>query len=216
MSPKPRTRRSPEHAPAEKKFGETASGLERLVFFSDAVFAIAITLLALDIRLPSGFGSLSDGELLRALLDIWPKYLSFTISFLVIGSFWLGHHRKFRFIIAYDDRMLIFNLLMLMAIAFIPFPTAVVSESPTRTATIFYALTIIVAGLLSALVWWYAARDDRLVAPGLDAKVRQRAMMRYLAVPVVFLLSIGVAFINPDWGRFSWVLALPATLAVRM
>ena len=192
-----------------------AMGLERLVFFSDAVFAIAITLLALDIRLPSGFGSLSDGALLRALLDIWPKYLSYAISFLVIGGFWIGHHRKFRYIIGCDDRLLIFNLLMLMSIAFIPFPTALVSESATRTATIFYALIIILAGLLSALVWWHAARDGKLVPRDLDPKVRRMVVVRSLAVPVVFLFSIGLAFVNPNWSRLCWILSMPATVALR-
>jgi len=71
-------------------------GLERLVFFSNAVFAIAITLLALDIRLPAGSEMFSDAQLLAALLGIWHKYLAYGISFFVIGTLWIGHHRKFR------------------------------------------------------------------------------------------------------------------------
>lgn len=128
-------------------------GLDRLIFFSDAVVAIAITLLALEIRLPPSAGQLSNQELLRQLVDIWPSYLGYVVSFLVIGAFWIGHHRKFRLIQRYNSRLLFLNLLMLMTVAFIPFPTAVLSEYGNRTATIFYALAVAVVGLTSALVW---------------------------------------------------------------
>ncbi len=124
-----------------------------MIFFSDAVFAIAITLLALDIRLPVEAAALNDSELLQSLLALGPKYLSYCISFLVIGSFWISHHSKFRIITRYDSRLLFLNLLLLMVIAFIPFPTAILSEHGNRTATIFYALTMVAVGLLSTLMW---------------------------------------------------------------
>ena len=95
-----------------EQFNDEA-GLERLVFFSDAVFAIAITLLALDIRLPIEAVHLSDLQLFNSLVDIWPKYLSFLISFLVIGNFWIAHHRRYRYISRYDTRLLLLNLLVL-------------------------------------------------------------------------------------------------------
>ena len=123
-------------------------GLERLVFFSDAVFAIAITLLALDIHLPVEAAHLTDKQLLTSLLQIWPKYLSFIISFLVIGNFWIAHHHRFSLVTHYDNRLLLLNLLVLMSIAFIPFPTSMISENGNRTATIFYALSIATTGLL--------------------------------------------------------------------
>jgi uncharacterized membrane protein len=181
-------------------------GLERLVFFSDAVFAIAITLLALEIRLPSLEGDLTNDQLLEALLTIWPKYLSYAISFLVIGTFWLGHHRKFRFILRYDTNLLLLNILLLMAIAFIPFPTAVISEYGNRTGTIFYALVMMITGLLNAAVWIYAAYQNRLIEPNFTPQRRRRETLRALVVPAVFLLSIGLAFINEDLAKYSWLL----------
>ncbi|MCB8985942.1 MAG: DUF1211 domain-containing protein [Ardenticatenaceae bacterium] len=78
---------------------------------------------------------------------IWPKYLSFIISFLVVGNFWIAHHR-FSLVTHYDNRLLLVNLLVLMSIAFIPFPTSMISENGNRTATIFYALSIATTGLL--------------------------------------------------------------------
>ena len=110
-------------------------GLERLLFFSDAVFAIAITLLALEIRLPSLEGSLTNDQLFQDLLAIWPKYFSYALSFLVIGAFWMGHHRKFRFILRYDTNLILLNIFLLMGVAFIPFPTTVIGENENRTAS---------------------------------------------------------------------------------
>ncbi|MCB0013720.1 MAG: DUF1211 domain-containing protein [Anaerolineales bacterium] len=190
-------------------------GLERIVLFSDAVFAIAITLLALEIRLPVEASRLTDQQLLTDLVAIWPQYLSFGISFLVIGSFWIAHHRRFSLITRYDNRLLLLNLLVLMAIAFIPFPTSVISENGNRTATIFYALTITVTGLLSALLWWYAAWENRLVDKNVDKTIARRNLISILTTPAVFLLSIGLTFINPDLGKVSWILTAPAALMLR-
>lgn len=190
-------------------------GLERLVFFSDAVFAIAITLLVLEIRLPAGEGELTNSELLNQLLALWRQYLAYVVSSLVIGTFWMGHHRKFRFIHSYDNNLIRLNLLLLMIVAFIPFPTAVLSEYGNRTATIFYALTMVAVGLLSAALWWYAVTSPRLVVPNLDPHQRWRQFAIPLALAVVFLFSVGLAWINDDLAKFSWLLLIPVTLYLR-
>jgi uncharacterized membrane protein len=187
-------------------------GLERLIFFSDAVFAIAITLLALEIRLPAGEAPLEDGQLYIQLTGMWQKYLAYMLSFLVIGSFWAAHHRKFRYIQRYDSRLLMLNLLLLMVIAFIPFPSSVISESSGQTATIFYAITMILPGIFMAIIWWYASWKDRLTAPGMDRNQRRQEFIRPLVTALVFLLSIGIATINSDLARLSWILILPVTL----
>jgi uncharacterized membrane protein len=194
---------------------EDQLGLERLVFFSDAVFAIAITLLILEIRLPAASAELNNEELLSRLLEIWPEYMGYVISFSAIGSFWYSHHRKFRYIERYDDRLLWLNLLWLMVIAFIPFPTAVLSEYGNRTATIFYALTMTAAGLLSAVLWWYAVQGHRLVAKDLDTHVRRRGFVKSLVLPLIFLVSIGLAFLNEDLAKYSWFLIAPAMVLTR-
>jgi len=199
----------PPHPPSEDKKDSSEKdrlGLERLVFFSNAVFAIAITLLALEIRLPSLEGTLTNDQLLQALLAIWPKYFSYALSFLVIGAFWMGHHRKFRFILRYDTNLVLLNILLLMGIAFIPFPTAVLGENGNRTATIFYALIMAIAGLLNVAVWVYASHHNRLIEPNFTLQQRRRETLRTLVVPGVFLLSIGLAFINPVIAIYSWLL----------
>ena len=189
--------------------------LERLVFFSDAVFAIAITLLALEIRLPEDAGGLSNQQLFNSLVAIWPKYLSFIISFLVIGNFWIAHHRRYRYIQRYDTRLMLLNLLVLMSIAFIPFSTAVISQSGNRTATIYYALSISATGLLSAFLWLYASWKNRLLKANFNREFAQQNFLSILTVPAIFLSSIGIAFINPDLAKFSWILIVPALMIVR-
>ncbi|MCZ2115638.1 MAG: DUF1211 domain-containing protein [Anaerolineae bacterium] len=198
--------REETNPPAPTAPEEDSFGLERLIFFSDAVFAIAITLLALEIRLPVPAGELSDGQLARMLVGIWHKYLGFVISFLVIGAFWTGHHRKFRFIKRYDTDLILLNLLLLMGIAFIPFPTSILSENAGKTATIFYAMIIVATGLLNAAIWLYASRNNRLLAPDFGDRQRRHETLRALVVPAVFLLSIGLAFINADLAKYSWLL----------
>lgn len=189
-------------------------GLERLVFFSDAVFAIAITLLALEIRLPASQDLLSEAELSAQLAELWHRYLGYGISFLVIGVFWMAHHRKFHFIKRYDSRLMLLNLLLLMVIAFIPFPASLISEYPYRTATIFYALIMLLVSLITAAIWWYASRHNRLIDAALDARQRRREFVMPLATAAIFLLSIGIAFLDPDAAKLAWLLILPVTLVM--
>ncbi len=189
-------------------------GIERLVFFSDAVFAIAITLLALEIRLPSEITSLDNAQLADMLLGLWHKYLAYVISFLVIGLFWSGHHRKFRLIQRYDNRLIFINLLALMMVAFVPFPSSVLSDSSNRTATIFYALTMVLVALFYAALWWYAAWGNRLVDPHLDAHRRMSELLASLSTAVIFAISIGLAFIDPDLARLSWLFVFPISLYI--
>lgn len=195
--------------------GDDHLSLERLIFFSDAVFAIAITLLALEIRLPSTDATLTNHELAKSLLEIWPKYLGYGISFLVIGSFWIGHHRKFQYIKRYDSKLLLINLIFLMVIAFIPFPASVISEFGNRTATIFYASVMVLASLLSAALWAYASNYNRLTDPMKDSQNRLIESKRTLAISMVFLLSIGIAFINDDLAKLFWILIFVITMIIR-
>jgi uncharacterized membrane protein len=187
------------------------TGLERLIFFSDAVFAIAITLLILDIRLPEapvGTTGPNSRELFTQLTSLGPQYLAYIISFLVIGLFWMNHHRKFRSIYAYNRRMMMLNLILLMAVAFLPFPTSIISAYANSTGVIFYALSVSLAGFLATLLWWYVSRN-RLIDPHLTQSQIRRETLRGLVVPAIFLLSIPIALVNPDLAMFSWILIAP-------
>jgi uncharacterized membrane protein len=202
-----------------EKISETTEqdrrALDRIVFFSDAVFAIAITLLALEIRLPAGEIAATDAQLRAQLLGMFPKYLAFVISFLVIGTFWISHHRKFRFIRRYDNNLLAINLLFLMTVAFMPFPSSVISEYGNRAATIFYALTMSLAGFFSTAIWIYASHHNRLIDAHLDEATRRGLFYGPLLGIAVFVLSIGLAIISPSLARLSWVLLLAVSFYTR-
>jgi uncharacterized membrane protein len=170
--------------------------LERLTFFSDAVFAIAITLLVIEIRPPVLHGA-GEAELQAALLNLIPNYVGFIVSFFVIGRFWLGHHRLFGQLARADDRLVFANLLLLLGIAFMPFPTAVFSEYVNlRTSTLLYAGWLVVLGLLNWNLLRCALRADMLAA---DHDVLVIRRIRYGAwLPVVLgIAAMAAAFVGP-------------------
>jgi len=189
-----------------KELQKDEVGLERLIFFSDAVFAIAITLLALEIRLPDLPEDAPNAAVVAALLAIWPKYLSYALSFITIGIYWSSHHRMFRHVVRYDGRLIQLNLLLLMAVAFIPFPTAVIGEHGGQAGTMLYAATMAAVGLLHLLVWHDATAGGRLLDQPLPAPVFRATRLRILVPPLVFLLSIPIALWYPDIAKYSWIL----------
>ena len=204
----------PVPEPKEVEKEKTRLGLERMIFFSDAVFAIAITLLALEIRLPDVARGFNNTLLFSTLVNMWPQYFGYAISFLVIGSFWLAHHRKFRYIIRLDNRLLQLNLLLLMAVAFVPFPSSVISVSGNRTATIFYALVMILASFIFVALWRYALRHG-MVDPQLTERQRKRETILPLIMSGLFALTIGVALLDPGVARLLWLLILPVSVIFR-
>ncbi len=136
--------------------------LERLAFFSDAVFAIAITLLVIEVRLPE-LDDVTNTTLRTALIALLPKYIAFLISFLVIGRFWIGHHRAFGHLKTCDATLVWRNLIFLLTIAFMPFPTAVISEYGGLTVGFnFYVIWLIISGLLYHRVIAHAMRAPAL------------------------------------------------------
>ena len=183
---------------------EAGRELDRIVFFSDAVFAIAITILVLDIRVPYG---LSPAELPAEVLGLWPKYLSYVVSFLVLAIYWQAHHRVFRPIRGYDGTLVWLNFLFLMAVAFLPFPTSLLGEyGREQVSVVNYAANAAVASLLLSAISWYAGRGHRLVPPDHDDEESKIRRLQGLAVPAVFLASIGVSFFSPMAAMYSWLL----------
>jgi uncharacterized membrane protein len=184
-------------------------GLERLVFFSDAVIAIAITLLVLEIKVPEIEPGPGNSELARQLTALWPKYLGYLTSFWVIAFYWISHHRSFRYIREYDSGLLRINLLVLFFIAFVPFPTALLFEYPAEWITVaLYAGTLAAIGLSLLWMWHYATQNHRLVEPSLSPLLIHSIFRRLLISPAVFLASIVVAFFNPGLAMDSWLLLL--------
>ena len=188
------------------------SGVERVVFFSDAVFAIAITLLALDIRLPDGADVRTNRGTWHEIRELAPTVLTYLLSFAIIGMFWASHLRKFRSLAAYDRAFLRLDLLLLASIAFLPFPTSVIARSGTAAATILYAGSIVVVALVSAWAWWHAAYRARLLDPEPDDAERTAELVEPLVVAGVFGASMLVALASPGVARLSWLLLLAVAL----
>ena len=176
---------------------------ERVLFFSDAVFAIAITLLVVDLRVPIS-ATIRSAHVLRAAV---PDMIGFGIGFVVIGLFWLGHHSLFRHIVAMNGSLIRLNLLFLGTIAFLPYPTALLSAtSPTQVASVvFFAVCVAAAGLTEAAIWLYALRIPRLVSTGVAPWQRRKVTLRMLVAPVVFLASIPVALVAPGSAEYVWI-----------
>lgn len=174
---------------------ETGLSFERVVFFSDAVFAIVITLLVLELKVPH-ITEHTDTALRHALVELLPRVAGFVISFLIIGLMWIEHHRIFRYIEDYDAGLLWRNLLLLLCVSFVPFPTALFSENFwSRTAFILYTASF--GGVATAKLWiWHHARKANLLRPDITPEFERRIARRSLAVPLACAVAILLSFIS--------------------
>lgn len=169
----------------------------RLEAFSDGIFAIAITLLVLEIKVPPPGAALG-----AELLHLWSSYLAYVVSFLVIGAIWINHHAMFQHIVRVDGMLLLLNVLHLMPIAFLPFPTAVLAEAFHRgtdepVAAAFYGGILTVIGIFVNAMWWYAARGHRLLGTHLTAKEARQIGRRFLVGPTVYAIATVIALVFP-------------------
>jgi uncharacterized membrane protein len=195
----------------------SARALERLVLFSDAVIAIAITLLVIDLRLPEAH-DVTNRKLLEMLAELAPDFLAFVTSFAIIGLYWIAHHRMFRFIRAYDEGLLLRNLLFLFFVALLPFVSAVLGNYGHLTvAAALYAAAMAAIGLSSVRLMAYAYRKG-LTTPDVTPAFARYLNWRGLLVPIMFLTTVPVAFLSPTVAELSWLLMIPAQrmLAARM
>ncbi len=152
----------------------------RINALSDGVFAIAITLLVLEIHVPA------DSDLVVGLLHLWPSYLAYTISILLIGLIWANHHSIFVHFKKIDRNLQFLNILLLANIAFLPFPTSVLAQTLSsngdiRIATFFYGFSVFVGGIFFNLIWQYA--------------IRHRGTLVHSGVPLAYMRKTGWRFL---------------------
>jgi uncharacterized membrane protein len=184
------------------------------VFFSDAVMAIVITLLVLpltaELEVPAG-----RADLLHEVLSRWPEVLSFAVTFFVIGQFWIAHHRMFEHLRGADQGLLWCNLLFLLTVSFLPFPSALLGRQETyedRFPVVFYAVSLSVASIALTATWLYAV-GRRLVADPRSPDVRGFTT-RSVATTTVFVLSIAAAFAGLVPAVLAWTVVIPAVRLV--
>ena len=181
----------------------------RVEAFSDGVFAIAITLLVLTVAQPRTYRNLA-----HELGAQWPSLAAYVVSFAVIGIMWINHHSVFMHLEQVDRGLLYINLLLLMTIAFLPYPTGVLGQAlakgqGTRTAAVVYGVVMVVNAFAWGGLWLYASRHRRLLRADFPEDERATATLLFTFGVLVYALSVGVAFIN----AYAF-LALQGALAV--
>ncbi|MET9555645.1 TMEM175 family protein [Streptomyces sp. NPDC006645] len=183
---------------------------ERLLAFGDAVFAIAITLLALDIDVPNG---LPEGRLSDALRDVMPDVGAYLLSFSVIGLLWLAHHRMFALVGRIDRLLLYLYFALLAVVAALPFPTRLVSEyGQTALATGVYGCVIGLASLLTTAMAYRLLRRPDLRKPGIAPARVRRTVHQGAVVVLVFVTSVPMTLVSPDAAKYWWALIIPLRL----
>lgn len=188
---------------------------DRTVFFSDAVFAIAMTLLVLDLKLPAMPADITGAQLNRILLEQRDPLAGFILSFVLVGRLWISHHRLFNAIKSYDAGLQVINLVALFFVVFLPVPTSLLFEANSQSPwpPVIYAVTI--SGSFLSLNWlWRHAYRAGLMHPWVDYPMYRLVLRGQDPAWVVFVLSIPVAFIRPDFALYSWILIIPVSVAL--
>jgi uncharacterized membrane protein len=191
------------------------AGLDRIKFFSDGVFAIAITLLILNLGIhhvkPSNLASELNSN------SMWSQYAAFAFTFLLISLRWLTHLTQFRYIRAYDYPLLGLNLALLFVVVFLPFASKVLADYPdSRPACILYAASMAIAGLISTALWYHAYHRSSLVDPNLDRYLKVNLLLRWATLPVFFGIAIILVIIGPYlwWARAVALATVLAQIAI--
>jgi uncharacterized membrane protein len=182
-----------------EKAGPTDEDTSRLETFADGVMAIAITLLILEVKVPEISADESLGE---ALLHQWPSYAAYFVSFITIGIIWVNHHDMFKLIRRADHMFLVLNVLFLLTIAFLPWPTALLAEYARdpeggTSAAIAYGLSMFLIAVMFNVVWRYASGKHRLLFSGVSEKMVRRTNNSYLLGPTIYGAAALIALVNP-------------------
>jgi uncharacterized membrane protein len=185
-------------------------GFERLVLFSDAVFAIVITLLVLP--LTEAVTDLANSENLAGdLTDLWPRALSFVGTFLVIGQFWIAHHTMFGVVRSYDRTLLWMNIVALLTVSFLPFPSALLgarASTDDQLPVVLYAASLTLASLAFSLTWHHALRRGLVASDAVDSERRDLTLRSYTTT-ALFALSVLAALAGVIVAALFWVVLVP-------
>jgi len=177
----------------------------RLLTLADGIFAIAMTLLVLDLRLPDG----SNADLATQLVGLRSAFLTFVISFVVLGVFWFAHHQTFHFLVRVNRTLVWLSIGFFLGVALVPFVASVLGAHPDDPiALILYGGAIGLLTVLGYVTWWYMTGDRGLVVDGMDPNL-VRKVQHWIAVgPVIALVAIALAFVSPLASLLIYV-ALP-------
>ncbi|MFD4501444.1 TMEM175 family protein [Streptomyces sp. NPDC058457] len=171
----------------------------RVEAFSDGVFAIAVTLLILDIKVPK---TAEGGSLWQALGTQWPSYAAYVVSFLVIGIMWVNHHQVFSYVARVDRTLMFLNLLVLLVVAAVPWPTAMLAEylregaAASHTAAAVYSLVMVLMAAAFQALWWHLTRTGHLFDARVDAGAARATRLRFALGSLGYPVTVGLAFVS--------------------
>ena len=190
--------------------------IENLISFSDAVFAFAITLMALSIDIPDLPLGLSQSQLSDRLYDLYPQFEDYIISFAVIAVFWVSYHRVFNHIEGSHISMVYLNMLFLLLVTLLSLTTSIVTNySSYQIPFIIYCIVVIMASSLLVLIWWYATKDHRLVDKNMHPLFIKGIFFVLLSIPLVFGISMVISFIDLDVAQYFWLAIIPFNILIR-
>lgn len=199
----------------DKTIHTERKGVDRINSFSDAVFAVAITLLILTIGVPDVAEPFTEQALLDALGDMWHNFSGYILSFIIVGMFWMRHHYLFVRLEKHNRGLMWLNHLFLMVIVFLPFPTEMMSTYPqSKVATAIYAASMAVCGLLAAALWWYATVHYEFANGSIGRAQKKDATFSFLGMSAVFLLSLALVPFSPSAAKYSWIAILPIEMFI--
>jgi uncharacterized membrane protein len=208
---------------SDRTENDTESGLdfERIVFFSDAIFAIAITLLILEVRPPELDKVLEEGNSLsHELANQFRSIQSFLSSFIVLGFYWRAHHQIFRYVRRFDGNLIWLNLLFLLSVVWLPYPTVILGRfvnseltpvmgiGDQQLAVVIYAGSVAITGLLLTAIWLYCTYRHRFVDKDLPDRFIQYQTLRHFIPAALFGASIGLTFYDPILTSSLWWIVL--------
>ncbi len=169
----------------------------RLNAMSDGVFAIVITLMVYEIKIPKIAPDRIQTELPLILNNMIPQFLTVILGFFILGIYWVGHNNVFLHVLKHDRLMLWLNILFLLCMALVPFPTALLVEyGSVQISLVLYALNLIIGGVLLDLIWWYATYNRHLMCDTVQPELIRSFHIRILTGPFIYLLSIPVSFFS--------------------
>ncbi|WP_189194259.1 TMEM175 family protein [Micromonospora fulviviridis] len=191
----------------------------RVETFSDGVFAVVLTVMAVEL-LQNGPARDPGRQLPDALVQAWPTYLAYVITFGIAGQIWLGHHNMWRYVVRVDQVLLMFNLLVLLFVAAIPFTADLLSdnlrgsETEQRLTAALYLGTVLGESLFFNLSWWWARRH-RLLHPDLDPQLARAVSRRLVVRPLLYTVAFAFVFVDPIVSLLLYLLLLVGLSLVR-
>ncbi len=185
-------------------------GVTRVLALTDGVFAIAATLLVIDLAVPALASGATSADLWNALTGESHIFLAYLLSFFILGIWWSAHHRHYSYIRNTDSTLRWINLLLLLWIGLLPFFTKILADyGPLQAAVALYALDQGAAGLFITLGWYYASRKHKFVDPDLPDETINAMLIRSALAPIIFFVSIAASFISTSATYIAWVVLIP-------